>query len=80
MVKAGSGEWWGNLASYLLLSITLGVIGIDRFYKGEVLWGILKLISFGGFGIWYLVDICIHAYRLGTTGQWTRGEIRISNI
>jgi len=75
MVKVGSVEWWGNLVTYILLSVTLGILGIDRFYKGEVLWGILKLISGGGFFIWYIVDICLHAYRLGTTGQWKKGEV-----
>jgi TM2 domain-containing membrane protein YozV len=75
MVKLGSPEWWSNLLTYVLLSITLGWLGIDRFYKGEILWGVLKLISAGGFGIWYLVDICIHAYRFGTTGQWTKAVV-----
>jgi TM2 domain-containing membrane protein YozV len=79
MVKLGSTEWWSNLVTYLLLSLTLGIIGIDRFYKGEVLWGVLKLISVGGFGIWYIVDIAIHAYRFGATGQWTKGSISPAN-
>jgi TM2 domain-containing membrane protein YozV len=75
MINTGTGEWWGNLVTYLLLSIGLGLLGIDRFYKGEVGWGILKLISGGGFGIWYLVDVILHAYRLGRTGQWTKGTV-----
>jgi TM2 domain-containing membrane protein YozV len=74
MIKAGTTEWWGNLVSYLLLSVILGILGIDRFFKGEILWGILKLISGGGCGIWYLVDICVYAYRLGKTGQWTKSQ------
>ncbi len=72
MVKVASPEWWSNLVTYLLLSVTLGIIGIDRFYKGEILWGVIKLVTFGGGGIWYLVDIVIHAYRFGKTGQWTK--------
>jgi len=43
----------------LLLSIFLGELGIDRFYLGKVGTGILKLITFGGFGIWWLVDIIL---------------------
>jgi TM2 domain-containing membrane protein YozV len=74
MVKAGTPEWWGNLVTYLVLSVCLGILGIDRFYKGEAGWGVLKLISVGGLGIWYLVDICIFAYRLGTTGQWAKAS------
>jgi len=37
-------------------SLFLGVLGVDRFYMGQVWLGILKLISFGGFGIWWLID------------------------
>jgi len=66
---------FGGEAGLIKTSDALGILGIDRFYKGEVLWGILKLISGGGFFIWYIVDICLHAYRLGTTGQWTKGEV-----
>ena len=75
MIKIGSAEWWGNLVTYLLLSVVLGIAGIDRFYKGEAAWDVIKLITGGGFGIWYIVDICVYAFRLGTTGQWIQGRI-----
>lgn len=42
-----------------LLSLLLGVFGIDRFYLGKVLTGLLKLISFGGLGIWALIDLIL---------------------
>lgn len=45
----------------LLLSIFLGGIGVDRFYLGKVGTGILKLITIGGFGIWYVIDIILIA-------------------
>lgn len=41
----------------LLLSLFLGTLGADRFYVGKIGTGILKLITFGGCGIWSLVDI-----------------------
>ena len=43
----------------LLLSIFLGILGIDRFYMGYIGLGILKLITMGGFGIWWLIDLIL---------------------
>ncbi|KAF9975013.1 hypothetical protein BGZ73_001466 [Actinomortierella ambigua] len=43
----------------ILLSIFLGYLGVDRFYLGHIITGILKLITAGGFGIWYLIDIVL---------------------
>ena len=39
----------------LILSIFLGELGIDRFYLGYIGTGILKLITCGGFGIWWIM-------------------------
>ena len=41
----------------LLLSIFLGHFGIDRFYMGLTGTGILKLLTFGGCGIWWIIDV-----------------------
>ena len=40
----------------ILLSTLVGVFGVDRFYKGDIGLGILKLLTFGGVGIWALID------------------------
>ena len=41
----------------LVISIFLGELGIDRFYLGYTGLGIIKLITAGGFGIWWIIDI-----------------------
>ena len=75
-ISSGSGSWgygvenikpiavkskkkWKTL---LLLSIFLGLFGVDRFYAGRKWTGILKIIStctvYGGF-IWWVIDMII---------------------
>ncbi len=43
----------------LFLAIFFGWCGLDRFYRGAYFTAILKLITFGGFGIWWLIDIVV---------------------
>jgi len=50
-----------NYMVALLLSIFVGSLGVDRFYMGYVGLGILKLITFGGCGIWWLIDLILIA-------------------
>ena len=47
----------------LLFSIFLGYLGIDRFYMGQVGMGIGKLLTGGGCGVWWLIDIILIATR-----------------
>ncbi|XP_059157058.1 TM2 domain-containing protein 3-like [Physella acuta] len=52
----------------LLLSIFLGGFGVDRFYLGLWREGIGKLLSFGGLGVWTLVDVILIS--VGYVGPW----------
>ncbi|WP_241976883.1 MULTISPECIES: Ltp family lipoprotein [Cryobacterium] len=42
-----------------LLSLLLGMFAADRFYLGKVGTGLLKLFTFGGLGVWVLVDLIL---------------------
>lgn len=47
----------------LLLSVFVGVFGIDRFYLGKIGTGILKRLTSGGFTISAIIDIVLIAIR-----------------
>ncbi len=52
-------EW----VTALILSILLGSLGVDRFYLGQAGLGIGKLLTFGGLGVWWLIDVILFATR-----------------
>lgn len=52
---SGSAKGKSWLAA-LLLCLFFGVLGVHRFYTGRVGSGIAQLVTFGGCGIWTLVD------------------------
>ncbi len=47
-------------------NIWLGFLGIDRFIVGDILLGVLKLITLGGLGIWQIVDCFLIGNRART--------------
>ncbi|CAG9861815.1 unnamed protein product [Phyllotreta striolata] len=51
-----SGYKWSTT---LALSIILGGFGADRFYLGHWQEGIGKLLSFGGLGVWTIIDVIL---------------------
>lgn len=58
----------------LILSILLGGLGAHRFYVGKIGTGILQIVTFGGMGIWVLIDIIMIA-----TGKFTdKNELVVS--
>ena len=58
LVSSGEGKDW---TITLILSVLVGQFGVDRFYTGYVGLGILKLLTAGGCGIWWLIDVILIA-------------------
>ncbi len=57
----------------VILSAFLGTFGADRFYRGQIGLGIVKLITLGGCGLWALIDHLI--YLLGDLPREDNGAI-----
>lgn len=43
-----------------MLAWFLGWCGADRFYLGQTGLGVLKLLTFGGLGLWWWIDLILH--------------------
>ena len=66
-----------RLLPAVLLCMLFGVFGVHRFYAGKVGTGILQLVTLGGLGIWWMVDLIMLIVGAFTDGkgqkitQWT---------
>lgn len=54
--EKGTGTQKSQLVA-LLLAIFLGIIGVHRFYLGYTGIGIAQIFTFGGCGVWALIDL-----------------------
>lgn len=54
----------------LLLSVIVGGFGVDRFYIGDTGLGVLKLLTGGGLGVWWIVDMFV------ITGKTKKNNIK----
>ncbi len=63
--STNSSDW----LTLFLLTFFVGVLGVHRFYTGKIGTGFLMLITLGGLGVWFLVDLI-----LVVTGQFTNKD------
>ena len=64
-IRTNSIDW----LALFLLTFFVGVLGVHRFYVGKIGTGVLMLITLGGLGVWFLVDLL-----LVVTGQFTNKD------
>ncbi len=56
-VSTGSSDLSTNWITTLIVAIFFGGLGVHRFMNGKVGTGILMIVTLGGCGIWWLIDI-----------------------
>jgi TM2 domain-containing membrane protein YozV len=56
LFEALKGIRYTNPTTVLIISFFLGSLGVDRFMVKDIGLGLLKLLTCGGFGLWWIID------------------------
>ena len=72
----GLGPPQGNKSKFMTIMLLIGpacfgICGVHRFYTGHIGIGIAQLLTFGGCGVWQLIDLIFIL-----TGKFTDSEGR----
>ena len=66
---------------YIWLGVfLLGFMGVHRFMRGQIFWGICMLLTVGLLGVWQLIDFIIALSKMGRyekdfifyNGEWAK--------
>lgn len=57
--QIGAGESERLILPAFLLCFFLGYMGAHRYYAGKIGTGLLMLVTAGGLGIWWLIDLIV---------------------
>jgi len=57
--------------------VFLGALGVHRFYVGKVGTGLLMLFTFGGLGIWTLIDLIMVAVGAFTDSKGQKIKLKL---
>ena len=56
-----------------VFSFICGMYGVDRIIRGQTALGVLKLLTFGGLGFWYLADLIV-AFSKSYIGEYSDSD------
>jgi TM2 domain-containing membrane protein YozV len=62
-----------NFVAAWLFSLFFGTFGVDRFYLGKPISGLVKFLTLGGFGLWALYDLL--SILTGSTANLVESEL-----